>query len=755
MSQIKRRHFLQFAGSTLATLGLSQLDIIQQGDKYAQVLAQNSPRKLALLVGINEYQDNSIPQLQGCVYDVKLQKELLTHRFGFNPKDIVTLTDAQATRQNILTAFEEHLIKQAKPGDIVVFHFSGHGSQVVDPDKDEKDGLNSTLVPVDSKLPQGYPEGGGVVQDIMGHTLFLLMYALKTDNVTVVLDCCHSGGAKRGNFVVRTRSGGAKLQAMPAEFAYQRQWLERLKLSNSDYIKLRRQGVAKGVVIASAKRDQYAADVPFNDFAAGAFTYAFTQYLWQQATNKPVQQLLFEVSRGTQFLSRSHGIIQTPELEVKLKQNSNPSLYFSSFSKSYADAVVTQTKGDQIEMWLGGIDPQSLEAFNKDNAVFSIIDANGGESGLIQLQSRQGLVAKGKLTNSSARSTQLQAGMLLQERLRGIPSDISLKIGLDDSFDSNTTAQAKQALQALTRVTPLPLRQQEVQYIFGRMTQERYQQLQKFKTPNLPAVGSLGLFLPSQDQIIPKSFGAANETVAEAVERLKSKFKSLLAARIVKQMVGNTNTSQLKVTASLNIANSQNIISQAFTVRGRANNKRPATPVTTKDNSIPKLTVGTRIAFQVENQESIGLYVSILVIDAEGEIAIIFPDNQLVSLSEEAALIKAGEKRIIPDDDAEDTFTLDINEPFGITEALIIASTSPLRESLKAIQKIAKRGNTTKPAPIPATDEFLDIADQLLQDLDTATRGGKTVEGGLLPVGVRGMDTKKLAAMSITLEVVS
>ena len=29
---MKRRHFLQFAGSTLATLGLSQLDITQQGD---------------------------------------------------------------------------------------------------------------------------------------------------------------------------------------------------------------------------------------------------------------------------------------------------------------------------------------------------------------------------------------------------------------------------------------------------------------------------------------------------------------------------------------------------------------------------------------------------------------------------------------------------------------------------------------------------------------------------------------------------
>ncbi|WP_017653102.1 DUF4384 domain-containing protein [Fortiea contorta] len=235
---------------------------------------------------------------------------------------------------------------------------------------------------------------------------------------------------------------------------------------------------------------------------------------------------------------------------------------------------------------------------------------------------------------------------------------------------------------------------------------------------------------------------------------LKSKFKSLLAARIIKQMVGNTNTSRLKVTASMNIAKSQTIISKAFTVRGRTNTQQPKKPVTITDNGISKLPLGTQIAFQIENQESVDLYVSIFVIDAEGEIATIFPDNKLISLSEKAALIRAGEKRIIPDDEAEDTFTLEILEPLGITEALIVASTSPLSESIKAIQKIAKRGGTTKRGAIPITDEFLDIAYTLLQDLDTATRRGTNGGAGQLPAGVQGMDTNKLAAMSITIEVV-
>src|SRR5919199_4004556 len=204
MFRISRRQFLQFAGSSLATVGLSQLNIQQQADRYGKVLAQSTPRKLALLVGINQY---SSQPLRGCVNDMELQRQLLIHRFGFNPNDIHTLTDEKATRQGILEAFEEHLIKQAKPGDVVVYHYSGHGSRVLDPDpivdsaSRGKSGVSGTFVPVDSSLPSGQD---GVVEDIMGHTLFLLMSALKSENFTAVLDSCYSGGATRKEFQVRS-----------------------------------------------------------------------------------------------------------------------------------------------------------------------------------------------------------------------------------------------------------------------------------------------------------------------------------------------------------------------------------------------------------------------------------------------------------------------------------------------------------------------------------------------------------------------
>jgi Caspase domain/Domain of unknown function (DUF4384) len=754
MLHIKRRQFIQFSASTLATLGLSQLDIMQQGDKYAQVLAQNTKRKLALLVGINAYPDGFA--LQGCVNDVLLQQKLLTYRFGFNPKDILTLTDGQATRQGILTAFENHLIKQAQPGDIVVFHFSGHGSRIADPDRDSPDGLNSTFVAIDSVLPSGFPTSGGTVPDIMGHTLFLLMYALKTENVTVVLDSCHSGGGTRGNFRVRAREGGSQLQPSLAELEYQKQWLSRLQLSPQKFIELRRKGVAKGVVIASAQRDQYAVDASFSDFSAGAFTYELTKYLWQQTDDEPVSTAISRVGQTTKNVARERGTPQDPLLEVNLnRENTNAPIYFvrrntpSGASQPIpAEAVITQVQGSNVELWLGGLDSQSLPAFTK-NAIFTVVDAKGGEKGLVILQNRQGLIGTGRLL--TGRQIQLKPGTLLQERIRSIPNALTLKVGIDSSLDRNTAQQVEQLIQEIKRIEARPLGTNEVQYIFGRMTKDRQQKFPKSPAP----VGSYGLFLPSLDQIIPSSFGNSDESVNTAIKRLEPKLKSLLATRVVKQMLGNTNSSQVKVITKMTVAGSQEIIGQTFTIRGFdkvSPGTKPTAPSPAKfsNSGVRQLKVGTQIAFQVENNETRSLYITILVIDAQSEMTVIFPNNW--SASEDAALIEANQKRVIPV--AEDNFKLTIGEPFGFSEVLVIASATPLRNLLKALQQIAKSRGVISRAPVSVNDEFLDITNSLLEDLDTGTRGSSNSEGITLNNEVRGIDTKKLAAMALTFEVI-
>ncbi len=375
MVKFSRRHFLQAAGATLATTSLHQLAQRQQA-----VLAQPTRRKLALIVGINEYADPK-QNLRGCVNDAILQRQLLIHRFGFNPDDIVMLLDEDATREGMLTAFEEHLIDQAKPGDVAVFHFSGHGSLVSDPDPIYRDaatgrGLAGTIVPTDGSLPPS----GGTVPDIMGHTLFLLMAALQTDNFTAVLDSCYSGASTR-EIRVRSRDGGEQVQIDPAEKAYQDRWLSRLDWTRDQYVNRYRQGIANGVALAATQPDQLAIDASLNGFFAGAFSYRLTQYLWQQDAT-PAEAI---AAIAPTFPRRYR---QRPQLEVEPGSDfGEQPLYFADTVNPPGQAVAFNQEGDRVRLLLVGIDPGQVQP--------GLVLRGPNRRDRVEIVQRDGLVAEG------------------------------------------------------------------------------------------------------------------------------------------------------------------------------------------------------------------------------------------------------------------------------------------------------------------------------------------------------------------------
>ena len=741
MPRIKRRHFLQSTASLLASLGLSQLDIQSSGDRYARVLAQGTPRKLALLVGINNYPETGdYSALRGCLTDVDLQRQLLINRFGFNPKNILTLMDAQATRQSILTAFEEHLIKQAQPGDVVVYHFSGHGSQVQDPDCDSSPTcLNSTFVPIDSAAVTGTRSQGNVVQDIMGHTLFLLMYALKTENVTVVLDSCYSGGGTRGNLQIRSVRGGSQAQIANTEREYQQRLLSMVNLSPDDFKRLRRQGVAKGVVIAATKPDQVAADAAFSDVFAGAFTYVMTQYLWQQTRNEALGNVVVNVARSTKKASFTG---QEPLADIKRDSDySKRAVYFVEQQMPAAEAVILGVEGDRAQVWLGGINPKSLQSFDQ-GAILSIIDSQGNQKGQVMLESRQKLVGQGKLMGTA------QPGALLQEQARGISNNVTLCIGLDPSLGNDATA-AKQALQSMRRIEAVPLRQKEVHYILGRMTDAYSRQLQQQRVAKVPPIGSVGLFTPGLE-LIPDSFGTPGEPVTTAIARLQAKLKSLVAAHLVK-LILNPDSSRLNVTATMTREDQKQVLAEVFPVRGSSIGKgspstRPTQPLPADASKLP---LGTRVQFQINNDESRDLYISILVIDPSGEISVIFP-NQWVATDD---VMRVGAKQAIqiPDLTKGDNFTLVAQEPKGVAEVLIIASATPMSKALQSLRQVASRTGNNRGPVMP--NEPTQVIGNLLNDLDEGTRGSRGSTGGSSQ-GVKSVDTSQMAAMSITFEVI-
>ena len=751
MTRIKRRQLLSLTGSLLATLGLSQLELKQRAIFYRSVLAENTPRKRALLVGVNNYPDTRWITLEGAVNDVKLQQELLIHRFGFQSDQILLLTDHEATRENILQAFEEHLIKWAQPGDVVVFHFSGHGSQVFDPDQIFQDGQVSTIVPVDSILPPGYPNKGGKVNDITGHTLWLLMQAINTENVTFILDSCHSGGARKGILTVRSRPGNRELNrtensniqllASPQEQEYQKQLMSRLNLTASDLATERKKGVPKGIMLAAARTDQAAIDASFGDTAAGIFTYILTRYLWQQTGGESVSQVMVSATATTDRILREYfptaGLLQQPEFNTREgSNNSQQAVYFlKPDQKVPAEAVVTQVQGNQVDLFLGGIDPRTLEAFGR-GAILTLVDGEGKERGQVQIESRQELTAKGKLMQTR---DNIASGTLLQERSRAIPSNLTLRIGLDASLQ-----QAKQALEAIKRIEVVSLEQTNFHYILGRISPIYHQQLQQLKVKKLPEVGSIALFSPALD-LVPDSAGIAGEKVTDAVERLRPKLKSLLAARLVKLTLNNS-SSRLSVAVAMETVDGSQLVAESFTVRGAT-----ITPVSQTrglrglTTNAQKIKLGTLIRFIVQNNESFPLYICVLLVSVDGGLTVLSPSQG----NEDLPPLAPQETINIPDVNRGDDYRFKVVGDLGLVEVLVIASTTPLKKAIDVLRTLAAdRGENTRGTPInsPQLDEAIF---SLLDDLDEGSRGSGTTSF----TGVRQIDTRQMAAMSITFEV--
>ncbi|KAJ7167146.1 caspase domain-containing protein [Mycena crocata] len=160
-------------------------------------------RYFLLSVAINEY--TTMKPLQGCVNDAEAIKNCLHQILGPAPPSAIRcLTNSEATRSAIISAFRTHLIGNSaiQRGDAIVVFFAGHGSQVPAPDDWEApDGSVETLCPVDQGLPDRQREHRFIpgIPDVTLNALFHILASVKGNNITFISDSCHSGGISRSN----------------------------------------------------------------------------------------------------------------------------------------------------------------------------------------------------------------------------------------------------------------------------------------------------------------------------------------------------------------------------------------------------------------------------------------------------------------------------------------------------------------------------------------------------------------------------
>ena len=231
--------------------------------------------KRALLVGINYI--GTPYRLSGCINDIINMEAFLTSigytefiKYSDDTKEPTKLP----TRNNILIGFL-NLLKDAKAGDELWFHYSGHGTLQRDTNKDEVSGKDSCICPLD------FQRAGFITDDIIRANLAVKVPA--GVKLIIVLDACHCGTGADLRFKCDDSSYLKKSSKAPKVFK-PNDWLIKQTITE-----LKNYSLTSGDVflISGCADTQTSADAYIQNKWTGALTYCFLvllksnpNYIW-------------------------------------------------------------------------------------------------------------------------------------------------------------------------------------------------------------------------------------------------------------------------------------------------------------------------------------------------------------------------------------------------------------------------------------------------------------------------------------------
>jgi triacylglycerol esterase/lipase EstA (alpha/beta hydrolase family) len=267
----------------------------------------------ALLIGINAYLNDTIHSLKGCENDVKRIQHTLQTRFSVPEANIQTLTNVQATKNNIVNGFQTHL-SQAGKNDTALFYFSGQGSQ--EPTnklfwRSHLDKQLDTLVCYDSREEK--------TTDFADKELRYLISQLSANGaeVVVIIDSSHSGHLHRDreedNSAIRQTTRQPTPRALEQFIFYhdakQQGWLNDLSnMPQGQYI-----------LLSACGDTELAKEKKINHHINGIFTHALCTQLNSQTNTLHYQNLLMRVRTLTHKINKQ----QTPQINIISNANIN------------------------------------------------------------------------------------------------------------------------------------------------------------------------------------------------------------------------------------------------------------------------------------------------------------------------------------------------------------------------------------------------------------------------------------------------
>jgi len=233
--------------------------------------------KKAICIGINNY-PGIFNDLKGCVNDARDWSALL-QGMGFETSIIL---DSQATKQNVKTALQG-LVNTTNAGDVAVFTYSGHGTQVTDRSNDENDPYDEAICLYD----------GNVIDD----DLRVILKGIHPQATLVVIsDSCFSGS------VTRIAPEPATARFVPPTIS------TASKMARRSFL-IPETGMPE-ILISGCSDSEYSYDAEFNGRPNGAMS-AYAIQVIKQNPNVTYK----EFYAGLRNLLPSNDYPQSPQLE--------------------------------------------------------------------------------------------------------------------------------------------------------------------------------------------------------------------------------------------------------------------------------------------------------------------------------------------------------------------------------------------------------------------------------------------------------
>ncbi len=622
-----------FCGSGLPTISASMRDRIQEPQTQR-----------ALLIGIGDYQ--VLPDLPGANNDITLIRHILIDRFGFSPNNVEVLTDSAATRAGILQALNR-LVKEAGENDLIYFHYSGHGSQVQDLNGDETDDqLDETIVPAD-----GRTKG---IADITDDELDKIFSRLKTPNAVLVFDSCHSGTVTRG-VAIQTRS-------VPPDTRLT--LYQNLVPQMRGMVPLQSQ---KYVLMTGAASNQPALDGPIHGNYHGFFTYALFQSLISTPLNVTPQVLFGKLQAELGELRNDLGRSFMPEPQLEAPQgrlhqplfpirSSEPQDLGEPEHKTQIPWFKVDSEGIRNPRLLGGgrvggrgtvwaLYPPNTKNFTPEKALaFGMTITRQGLDAIIRVEP-QGVSIPNYSKAIVLAKPPGTGKVRVQFRDVSPHQKIQLEESLGQGLPQLEVVQSGEATQYV-----IDMKNGQIRVLSG------------------DGLEDVAVFSKSQDEALPNQLT-----------------KFLTRSLYVNQLLALENPST-QIALNARIVQPANQFMESF---------RNATPL--EDFKVYFRQEGEARSplnsLQIELQPNVDCYVTIVDIDAEGTINVLFPNNYQKTTFYPDGFIKKGKPILIPDSLGKRNkagFHWDFAAPAGADTIKIFATTDreiaqKIRDQLKSV----------------------------------------------------------------------